>query len=113
MCPEGMLQSPINIDTSKVINDTNINMIPKYKPTRSIVTHLETWETYAQSEFGELIYRNKKRQKAAWKATDVRFKFPAEHTIDGKAPYPCEMQIIHTNGDTHLAVSVFITADEN
>jgi len=55
-----------------------------------------------------VIYKNRKRKRTLWNAQEVRFKFPSEHKIDGKA-YPGEMQIYHTNDDGRMAVSFFIS----
>jgi len=37
-----------------------------------------------------VVYKSRKRKRTVWNAQEIRFKFPSEHKIDGKA-YPCEM----------------------
>ena len=60
---------------------------------------------------GNVIYQNENRLKQTFKATSIRFRFPSEHTINGKH-YPAEMQIMHTKNDGRVAFSVFISDNE-
>lgn len=108
MCPEGMLQSPIDIDPKKAKDCKACQLFPKYDPTSSIVLLHQSWETLANSDFGRVYYRNRKRKRTSWKSLSLRFKFPSEHTVDEKQ-YPGEMQIFHTDGENRMALSVFIT----
>lgn len=108
MCPEGMLQSPIDIDSEKAKDCKACQLFLKYNPTSSIVLLHQAWETLADSDFGRMYYRNNKRKRTSWKSLSLRFKFPAEHFIDGKQ-YPGEMQIFHTDGESRMALSVFLT----
>lgn len=59
-----------------------------------------------------MTVRDKSRKKIQFKTDEIRFKFPAEHLINGKE-FPCEMQIIHSNGDTKVIVSVFLTTNKD
>ena len=55
-----------------------------------------------------MIFKNQNKKSSRWKATDIRFKLASEHSINGRF-YPCEMQIIHSDGDSKLGVSIFLS----
>jgi len=58
--------------------------------TKSIVAKVMPWETKITGEFGDIIYTDQKRRSNEFKAYEIRFKFPSEHTINGKG-YAAEM----------------------
>lgn len=112
LCPEGELQSPINIETKNLKDNKTPMLNFRYATTSNIVLNMLPWETNANGDYGQVIYKNRKRKRTNWNAAEVRFKFPAEHRVDGKK-YAAEMQIYHTNDDGRMAVSFFISDDEN
>lgn len=62
----------------------------RYALTSSVVLDFGEHATTATADYGQMIYKNKKRKRTLWNAEEVRFKFPSEHKVDGKA-YPGEM----------------------
>lgn len=108
MCPEGSAQSPIDIPSKRAIQQKVPYLFWKYLDMSSVVAKVGDYETVITGEFGKMIARDSKRNRVTWKATEVRFKFRSEHTVDEK-DYPCEMQVFHTNGEDRMAVSMFIS----
>lgn len=80
----------------------------KYGTTSSVVLNVLPWQTNANADYGTVIYKNRKRKRTNWSASEIRFKFPSEHKIDGKH-FPGEMQIYHTNDNNRMAMSFFIS----
>lgn len=110
MCPEGMLQSPIDIPVIKTINSTAIRAdFRKWDvAVTSYVQLLYPQENFAKGEFGTMMFKDQSRKKNFYSSTEIRFKSPAEHTVDGKV-HPIEMQVVHTNGDSRSITSIFLT----
>lgn len=65
-------------------------------------------ETVTLGTFGKFEFINEKFESKSWTATEVRFKSPSEHTIDGKQ-FDMEVQIGHTNSENDRAfVSIML-----
>lgn len=59
-------------------------------------THQLWKETVINGELGRFIYIDDKFKKTKYRANQVRFKFPSEHSVDFKF-YDGEMQIVHVS----------------
>jgi len=97
----GVMQSPINVDTSKldvadVAQSTSLNQFVKYSPVGSNAA-LKTKNTghsvQVNGAFGSLSLPD-----GEYDAKQIQFHFPSEHTVDGTASAG-EMHIIHQRRD--------------
>lgn len=61
-------------------------------------------------DYGQIVYKNKKRKRTTWNANEIRIKFPAEHKLDGKT-YQAEIQVYHNNDNNRMAMSFFVSDD--
>lgn len=68
LCPEGENQSPINIET-KSLKDNKTPMLNfRYAMTSSVVLNLLPWQTSANADYGQMVYKNRKRKRTLWNA---------------------------------------------
>jgi carbonic anhydrase len=125
-CKEGLEQSPINIDTSKVIEspvapvfsytevevkkteNTSDGQVRTHKHVK-LLNHHQTLKIKADS-FGTVVTLD----GTTYNASKVIFHTPSEHKINGKQ-YPMEMQIIHKGVSegavrNHLVLSFLFVA---
>lgn len=98
----------------KTVNSTSIRVDFRRwdVPVTSYVELLYPQENFAKGEFGSMMFKDKSRKKNFYSSSEIRFKSPAEHTINGKK-YPIEMQVVHSNGDSRLIVSIFLSDEKN
>lgn len=82
----------------------------RYAPTSSVVLNILPWETNVMGDYGQIVYKNKKRKRTTWNAQEIRIKFPAEHKLDGKT-YQAEIQVYHNNDNNRMAMSFFVSDD--
>lgn len=82
----------------------------RYVPTSSVVLNILPWETNVMGDYGQIVYKNKKRKRTTWNAQEIRIKFPAEHKLDGKT-YKAEIQVYHNNDNNRMAMSFFVSDD--
>lgn len=110
MCAEGLAQSPIALIAEESKKLVNARTKWKYAKANNIVT-VQYWkETISTGIFGKLEYIDDNAKKHKWNAREVRFKFPAEHSVNGKF-HDGEMQIVHINEEKERAfVSIFLSA---
>lgn len=107
-CAEGLLQSPINLVTEEAKLLSKARTEWYYSKGSNLLTKQFWKETVTLGTFGTFQFINEQFETKSWTANEVRFKFPAEHTIDGKQ-FDMEIQIGHTNSENDRAfVSLLI-----
>lgn len=110
MCAEGLAQSPIALEKEESTKLTNARTNWKYTSGSNLITKQYWKETITMGTFGQLEYRDEKGKKHLWTAKEVRFKFPAEHKINGHFA-DAELQIVHENPEKERSfVSLMLTA---
>ncbi len=103
-CATSRNQSPVNIDTSKVVAGTTQS--PKFHYRVSDVNLVSNDFTFqVEVPSGSFI----ELDGATYELMNATFHMPSEHTINGK-PYYMEIQLIHFNANTQkwAVVSVFV-----
>merc|ERR1711964_596847 len=101
-CAEGYEQSPIDLpnplDATNIMNNINFDykMVdnPKIVLEENMLTIKGDWGYMLHDEITKGLYGLQRENIINYKATEVVFKTPSDHTIQGKQ-YPLEVQIIH------------------
>lgn len=99
-CEIGALQSPINIDTTKVIQKENLEEIKVQYTTSefSIIKNRLTLKLLPKDESNYIYVGNIK-----YVLKQLHFHYPSEHGINGKK-FPAEIHLVHQNRKEQLAV---------
>ncbi len=99
-CKNGKEQSPINIETSRVIEDKKIpDLVINYKPTEfSLTNNGHTIQANALTSDNSFIADNKE-----YKLAQFHFHTPSEHQFNGKN-FDMEIHFVHQNANKQFAV---------
>ena len=99
-CTNGKEQSPINIETSRVIEDKKIaDLVINYKPTEfSLTNNGHTIQGNALTNDNSFIVDNKE-----YRLAQFHFHTPSEHQINGKN-FDMELHFVNQNTNNQLAV---------
>ena len=99
-CTNGKEQSPINIETSRVIEDEKIaDLVINYKPTEfSLSNNGHTIQGNALTKDNSFIVDNKE-----YKLAQFHFHTPSEHQFNGKN-FDMELHFVNQNANNQLAV---------
>jgi len=99
-CTNGKEQSPINIETSRVIEDEKISdLVINYKPTEfSLTNNGHTIQGNALINDNSIIVDNKE-----YKLEQFHFHTPSEHQFNGKN-FDLELHFVNQNTNNQFAV---------
>ncbi len=99
-CTNGKEQSPINIETSRVIEDEKItDLVINYKPTEfSLTNNGHTIQGNALTNDNSFIVDNKE-----YKLAQFHFHTPSEHQFNGKN-FDMELHFVNQNTNNQFAV---------
>ena len=99
-CTNGKEQSPINIETSRVIDDKKTeDLVINYKPTAfSLTNNGHTIQGNALNSDNSIIVDNKE-----YKLEQFHFHTPSEHQFNGKN-FDMEVHFVNQNADNQFAV---------
>jgi len=122
-CSEGLAQSPIDLPDPQWLTVVENNANFDYKIVKGGKLILKENMLSLQGEFGYLLhatvekglYGLERTEVVNYNATEIIFKTPSDHTMNGKS-YPLEIQIIHkatSKGDLRKrAVLSFLVQQE-
>ena len=99
-CANGKEQSPINIETSKVIEDDKIeDPVINYKPTVfSLSNNGHTIQANPSTSDNSLVFGNEE-----YKLAQFHFHAPSEHQFNGQY-FDMEVHFVHKNANNQYAV---------
>ena len=99
-CTNGKEQSPINIETSRVIGDAKkTDLVINYKPTEfSLTNNGHTIQGNALTNDNTFIVENKE-----YKLAQFHFHTPSEHQLNGKN-FDMELHFVNQNTNNQIAV---------
>ena len=99
-CTNGKEQSPINIETSQVIDDEKLEDLDiNYKPTGfSLSNNGHTIQANASTMDNSLVADNKE-----YKLAQFHFHTPSEHQFNGQN-FDMELHLVHKDANNQLAV---------
>lgn len=110
LAASGKKQSPVNIDTSKVVEDKLPELIFRYRSEErpDFINNGHTLQHQQEQDGSEIKVAGKHYQ-----LEQFHLHAPSEHTIDGKH-FPVELHMVHKAADGEIAVlAIFYKAGES
>ena len=113
-CSTGSRQSPINIETGMVTDNTDVSITASLNDIVSGTIHQSSNELKVTYTDGTLTYKSD-LENSTWNVAQFHFHAPSEHTINNVS-YAMEMHTVYTlstNTSIYLVVGIIYESDTN